>query len=122
MLKPLKIIAITLTLGLAFYASIYFFFKSTKSYVLAENFVRANQLISSRTGDIQNVNLGLENFSFHGNGSEGQAQFTLHVTGSKSVIPVFIKLEQRAGWWVTYASTTDSEGRIIVIKNANSTP
>ena len=113
--KAFKIFVLPIIVVMCFVLIVAFFLMHTSAYEAAENMIQSNSIVTANLGEIQGQRLSLFSgpSSFSADSSEGCAEFTVKVRGTRESGLVHISLEKIDGVWVA------NEAR-LALPNGNS--
>jgi len=93
----------------------WFAIQRTDAFGVASTFVRNNEEVRSRLGEIQDVDLSLFGYSIHVVGASGDANFNLKLKGSQASGSAYVELVREGTWRPVLSRLVLEDGSAIGI-------
>jgi hypothetical protein len=111
-----KVFAIGLALiAVVGYPLAHVFISNSDAFGAAEGFLRSNHDVVRVVGPVQDVSLSWLSESLEVSGDTGSAQFTVNVRGATDSTRVYVELEKRGIWEITFARLLPSNGTPVLL-------
>lgn len=93
---------------------------SSEAYLIADNFIKSNKNLKDEIGDIKETKMAFSNFLINEKNGEGQARFSILVTGSKKNTKVdFDVSRNHEVWFIKSAKFKNKMGTDIQLIDEN---